>query len=263
MPTTLTGLLLFIVLLLPGFAYLVGKERNGTERRLSPFRETVAIVAASVTAELAVLTVFAVVRTLWPSATPDIGALIRDSGTYLGGGPGHHGQYAQVAAWGVGLLALASIFAYLATMPRIRGLIVRLTGPYPHDSTVSAWWILFDRWAGSRNIQLVCMLDDGSCVRGQFGSFNISADDSPDRDLILKKPIYYRPPGNPANEALYPVEAMCCSARRIVALFVNYSDPAAEETATSLSTADPQEAVEAAEQTAAVSEALPSAAGQR
>lgn len=55
MPTTLTGLLLFVVLLLPGFAYLVGKERNGTERRMSPFRETVAIVAASVTCELVVL----------------------------------------------------------------------------------------------------------------------------------------------------------------------------------------------------------------
>lgn len=45
MPTTLTGLLLFVVFLLPGFAYLVGKERNGTERQTSPFRETVAVVA--------------------------------------------------------------------------------------------------------------------------------------------------------------------------------------------------------------------------
>lgn len=31
MPTTLSGLLLFVVMLLPGFAYLVGKEeQNGT-----------------------------------------------------------------------------------------------------------------------------------------------------------------------------------------------------------------------------------------
>ena len=47
MPTTLTGLLLFVALLLPGFAYLVGKERHGTERRLSPFRETVPWLPAS------------------------------------------------------------------------------------------------------------------------------------------------------------------------------------------------------------------------
>jgi hypothetical protein len=32
----------------------VGKERNGTERHTSPFRETVAIVAASVTSEIAI-----------------------------------------------------------------------------------------------------------------------------------------------------------------------------------------------------------------
>ncbi len=76
MPTTLTGLLLFVVMLLPGFAYLVGKERNGTERRLSPFRETVAIISASVASEVVILLIFAVVRTLWPSETPNVGALL-------------------------------------------------------------------------------------------------------------------------------------------------------------------------------------------
>ena len=95
-PTTLTGLLLFVVLLLPGFAYLVGKERHGTERRLSPFRETVAIVAASVTSELFVLIVFAAIRALWPSRTPDVGALIRDAGSYL---RSSHVHYQNLAVW--------------------------------------------------------------------------------------------------------------------------------------------------------------------
>ena len=47
MPTTLTGLVLFVVLLLPGFAYVTGKERHTTGQRLSHFRETAAVVAAS------------------------------------------------------------------------------------------------------------------------------------------------------------------------------------------------------------------------
>lgn len=224
MPTTLTSLLLFVVMLLPGFAYLVGKERHGTERRLSPFRETVAIVAASITSELVVLVVFAGVRALWPSVTPDVGALVRDGGTYLRGNGDHHGQYANVAAWGIGLLATAVVLAYLATNPKVRRRLEWLTGPYPHDSTVSAWWILFDRWAGNRKIELVAMLDDGSCVRGQFGSFNTSADDSPDRDLILQRPIFYRPAGS-SEETLYETAAVCCPASRIVALFVNYVEP--------------------------------------
>jgi hypothetical protein len=224
-PTTLTGLLLFVVLMLPGFGYLVGKERHGTERRLSPFRETVAIVAASVTSELIVLLLFASVRAVWPSITPDVGALVRNSSTYLRGGPAESGHYRTVAAWGVGMLIAASLLAYLATDPKIRRLAERVTGPYPHDSTVSGWWILFERWAGTRRIELVCMLDDGSCVRGQFGSFNTSADDSPDRDLILQRPIYYRPPGSGSQEVPYPAAAVCCAASRIVALFVNYFEP--------------------------------------
>src|SRR5579863_5022619 len=99
MPTTLTGLLLFVALLLPGFAYLVGKERHGTERHTSPFRETVAVVAASVTSELAVLAVFAAIRAVRPSWTPDIGALIHDGSAYVAA------HYRSLAAWGFVMLA--------------------------------------------------------------------------------------------------------------------------------------------------------------
>ena len=120
------------------------------------------------------------------------------------------------------------LVAYLATVPAIRRTTERLTGPYPDDSTVSAWWILFERWRNGRDVQVACMLDDGSAVRGQLGSFNTSADDSPDRDLILKEPIY-RPPGETANEVLWDMSAVCCPARRIVSLFVIYSEPVQTE----------------------------------
>jgi hypothetical protein len=224
-PTTLTGLLLFVVMLLPGFAYLVGKERHGIERRLSPFRETVAIVAASVTSELVVIGIFAAIRTLWPSITPNVGLWLRQGTLYLYGNQSHRGHYEIFAAWGIGLLVLATAIAYATTIPRIRRLGKWLTGPYPHESTVSSWWILFETWKGAREIEVVCILDDGSSVRGKFGSFNISADDSPDRDLILQNPLYYSPPGE-EDEVPYPVSSVCIAARRIVTMFVNYTDPA-------------------------------------
>ncbi len=244
MPTTFTGLLLFVVVLLPGFAYLVGKERHGTERRLSPFRETVAIVAASVTSELVVLVIFAVIRTLRPSITPDVGALLRQGAIYLRGNQSHHGHYQLFAAWGVGLLALAMAIAYGATIPRVRRIGEWLTGPYPHESTVSAWWMLFERWRSARNTEVTCILDDGSSVRGQFGSFNISADDSPDRDLILSKPIYYSPPGE-EDEVPYPVWAVCIAARRIVTMFVTYTDPVSVSPSSSGVDAAPEKALSA------------------
>lgn len=277
MPTTLTGLLLFVVLLLPGFAYLIGKERHGTERRLSPFRETVAIVAASVTSELAMFVIFAGIRALWPSGTPDVGALIRNGRDYLLGTHGHPGQYRLVSVWGISLLAAASLVAYLATKPKIRRplenkprltrlieprpklkrLVEKLNGPpYPHDSMVSAWWVLFERWPRGRDIQVACILDDGSAVRGKFGSFNNSADDSADRDLVLQEPIFYRPPGEKAREVLWDMSAVCCSARHIVSLFVTYSE---REQQSAIPLQEPQ-VHETSAVSAEQSEAMPSSA---
>lgn len=47
MPTTVSGLLLFVVLLLPGFAYQIGKKRRGSERTTSVLRETAAVVTSA------------------------------------------------------------------------------------------------------------------------------------------------------------------------------------------------------------------------
>jgi hypothetical protein len=219
MPDTLTSLFLFLVLLLPGFAYLVGRERNSTERQLSAFREPAVIVVASVTSELFVLIVFAAVRTLWPSITPDVGALIHDAGTYIRGGssPQQPAHYRLVAVWGVGLLVSATGLAYLAALPSIRDLVNR-----PHESTMSAWWVVFEKWRDNRNIEIACMLDDGSAIRGQLVSFNRSADDSPERDLVLQEPLYYRPPGEKAQEVPWDASVVCLSASRIVSMFVGY-----------------------------------------
>jgi Family of unknown function (DUF6338) len=242
MPTTLTGLLLFVVTLLPGFAYVVGKERHGTERRLSTFRETVAIVIASVVSEITVLVIFSVIRTLWPSSTPNVGALLAQPSLYLFGNESHKAHYQNVAIWALASLIAATLIAYVATIPRLRRLAERLAGPYPHESAASSWWILFVQWKRTRQIEVICILDDGSSVRGRLGSFNISADDSPERDLVLIDPLYYIPPGE-ENEAAYDVSAVCISASRIVTMFVNYTAPVAVSPAPSSGgAADPQAA---------------------
>jgi hypothetical protein len=246
MPTTLTGLLLFVVLLLPGFAYVVGKERHGTERHLSTFRETVAIISASAISIVVVLVIFAVIRALWPSGTPNVGALLDQRNLYLFGNEGHKGHYQSFAIWGIVLLAIAMFSAYVATFPRLRRVGERLGWSHPHESTASSWWILFEQWKKARKIEIICILDDGSSLRGQLGSFNISADDSPDRDLILTDPLYYAPPGE-ENEVPYDVSAVCISARRIVTMFVNYTAPASVSPS-SAAAAAPQAASSAAQQ---------------
>ncbi|WP_220505533.1 DUF6338 family protein [Microbispora sp. H10830] len=217
MPTTLVGVILFVVLMLPGFAYLVGKERVGTERRTSPFRETVAIAAASVTSELAVFGLFAVVRAVRPDLTPNVGQLIQHPETYA---PVH---YEELIGWGVGLLLAAVALARAATWPRLRNSVVvrRLFGAYPHESTVSAWWILFRQWAPGTKVSVGCHLDDGSYVSGKLETFNTLADDSQDRDLIIRGPVQFRPDNKSELEEL-DCGAVSIPGRRIVLMTVRH-----------------------------------------
>lgn len=98
MPTTLTGVLLFVVLLLPGLAYQVGKERRGTERTTSVLRETAAVVAASVASEIFVL---AATSWLW-SRHIDFGRLVREPRKYWLRHPIGRGRPTEWAKSGVG-----------------------------------------------------------------------------------------------------------------------------------------------------------------
>jgi hypothetical protein len=231
MPTTLTGLLLFVVLLLPGFAYLVGKERAGTERRASPFRETVAIVSASVTSELFVLVLLS---PFWSRAL-DVDKLVSDPGGYWQERPG------LLALWGLLLLLASTGVAYAATRPSIRNpswgwlewswvrklreRLPWLQSEYPHSSSVSAWWLLFETWKEEGDdIFVGCVLDDGSAVRGSLESFNNSADDNPNRDIVLLPPITYREPNGRKGTDL-KCSAVCIPASRIVMMQVSYVSP--------------------------------------
>jgi hypothetical protein len=219
MPTTLAGLLIFVVLLLPGFAYLVGKERYGTERHTSPFRETVAVVAASVTSELVILALFTLVRWLSPTLTPNISALVHGGSAYAAE------HYQSLTTYGLLMLALAAAVAYCATVPKVRQLFKRfpVVGAYPHDSTVSAWWMMFEKLPRGRDVQVGCNLEDGSYVTGLLASFNNSADDSPDRDIVLGAPIKYRPPGTTIDPIPYgSASVVSIPASRIVSTFAGY-----------------------------------------
>lgn len=214
MPTTLTGLLLFVVLLMPGFAYLVGKERSGVERKMTAFRETVSIVTASIVSESVILAIFAVIRVVRPSIGPPVGRLPEQGASYL------IAHYTEFAPWGAGLLLAATVLAYIASLPSLR-LLLPFQCQYPHESTASAWWKLFQQWYPDDAKHIGCILDDGSYVEGRLASFNRSGDDLPDRDLILMSPLKYRPPDSDETSD-YPAGALCVSASRIVVMFVSY-----------------------------------------
>jgi uncharacterized protein DUF6338 len=214
-PTTLTGVLLFVVLLLPGFAYAVGRERAAVERKLPALRETASIVAASITFELVVLLV------LWPawSRAIDFNALNRSPGKYWQQHP------ALLAVWGLGMLGLAALIAYTAAKPNLRRRLSKIMGEYPHPSATSAWWVVFRKWTPSGGTVTVgCYLEDGSYLAGHLKSFSNAADDTADRDLILTAPIFYR---RCPNDLLHQLDAgaIVVSGRRILFMTAKHWKP--------------------------------------
>jgi hypothetical protein len=235
MPTTLTGLLLFVVLLLPGFAYQVGKERRGTERPASVLRETAAVVAVSVASE-----VFVLIATSWLwSRHIDFGRLVRDPRKYW------HCHPADIIWWAVGLLAGAIAVAYLVTLfrsakvPRwghrvarqLKRIRIKKHRPvfvaarwvwrritFVHPSTMSAWAALF-RDAAAYEMLVDIRLTDGAWVSGAVLSYSTVGADTSDRELILGPPIKWRGAKGTALHD-YPVSNVAVSARQISAMFV-------------------------------------------
>ncbi|MFJ5308115.1 DUF6338 family protein [Streptomyces sp. NPDC088350] len=206
MPTTITGLVLLVVLLLPGLTFVIVRDRRGSEQRTTPFRETGIVVFGSVIAEIITLGIFGVARALMPGLTPDVGRLVREGTAYA------RNHYVEISWWAAGFLLVSCLIAACAA---------QLTGKSPHPSAASAWWIMFDSWFPGENPVVGCVLEDGSYVEGRQASFNVSSDDSPDRDLILVEPLKYRAPGA-AEATSLPWGAACISARQIVTMFVSY-----------------------------------------
>jgi hypothetical protein len=86
---------------------------------------------------------------------------------------------------------------------------------------------MFEKWYPGENPIVGCTLEDGSYIEGRQASFNVSSDDSPDRDLVLVHPLKYRAPGATETHDL-PWGMACISARRIVTMLVSYP-PAPEQ----------------------------------
>jgi hypothetical protein len=221
-PSDLTGLLLFVILLLPGFAYNSIRARRRPDRQLTALQETVIIVTASLTALVATGVVFAIIRALLPGVTPDVRTALFSTRAYL------QAHYVQTAWWAVAYLAVAILGAlgvaeaqesqWLSRSRYLRG----LAAP-PDPSTQSGWWIAFRPGLDAgHQVHVGCTLDDGSYVSGRLRSYSQVAEDTADRDLVLRAPVTVRPPGATEAREVPNVTWMTISARHIVTMAVTY-----------------------------------------
>lgn len=221
-PSSALGLLLFVVLLWPGFAHSTVRARRFPAQQLTALRETASIVTSSLTSILVVGALFAVARATWPGATPDVGRVLFDPHGYLAA------HYVSVIWWGTGMLALAVGGAAGTAAVRMSERIRRTRGlrwltAAPAVSSMSAWWLAFTEVDWDQvDIYLGCTLDDGSYVSGRLFSFSRAEDDSADRDLLLTTPLRVRPRGATLAEEIPRAQLMTVSARHLVTMTVSY-----------------------------------------
>jgi hypothetical protein len=203
-PTTLIGVAILVALLGPGFCYEAARERRFPSRNESVFRETVHIAAASVILNGLVLLVFWTARAIWPHQTVNVGKLIAHPHAYW------VASYHLILGWSIGLLIAACIMGLIAGhfFPEGKGTLY-----------ASSWWRLFQIYPDAEKY-VGCQLVDGSYISGQLYSYNMEAQEIPDRDLVLMNAKYRSPKGKDLVKLGATLTAV--SARQIQFLSVTY-----------------------------------------
>jgi hypothetical protein len=221
-PSGLTGVLAFVVLLWPGFVYNSIRGRRRPARQLTSLQETIVVVTASLTAVAITGVLFGVIRLIWPGRTPDVRSLLFQPHTYL------QAHYVATAWWASAFIVVAVFgaagvaFAQASTRLGATGLF-RLLAPLPDPSSMSSWWIAFSgRDLAREEIHVGCALDDGSFISGRLHSYSQLAADSADRDLVLRAPLSVRAAGSSQAQPIERAALMTVSARNIVSITVTY-----------------------------------------
>ncbi len=227
-PSTLLGLLLLVLLLAPGLAYILRYDRVIPAPVHSPFRETLRVIFVSVSCLVVTGLLFAFVRWRLPKRTPDVRGLVQDPAAFV---RGHH---VQVFWWMLALIGFATLLAVIAADPRVVRLRRRwsrhmvfewLLGDAPIRET-SEWRQAFveRRPPDTDEVFVGIQMADGSYVQGYLDSYNAKLPEDDQRELTLRmaemrpakgKKIYYLAP------------RVILSAKQITRLDVRYLDTSA------------------------------------
>lgn len=229
MPTTLSSIVVFVSLLVPGFVYLNRIESHLPGRKFTALRETASVVTTSLLTNTLTLALFGLLRILSPKETPDVGLLVQNPSTYF------KGHYAEVTIWGAALLATSIFLSAAFAVPpawvgRVFAEVEHWPGPQLNAALLrrrrgsitpeSGWGRAFYRYADS-SVHLGLQLRDGSYVYGRLLEFNPQIDETGDRSLQLAGPIELRAPG---GEKPKPIDAdvMIIGAGEIKTITVHY-----------------------------------------
>jgi hypothetical protein len=217
-PTTLGGLVVFVLLLVPGFVHYIQRRQAVPQRSLSPLVETATLATVSLATIAVAAAVFGLARTFLPDHSPDIRRLLVDGMEYAAPRVGY------LLVWAGALLLFSSTLALLLAM-RLGPLGSLSTRFAPAIVDVSAWYHEFEEGPPGTFVYLGCDLRDGSYMGGILEWYSTAVEETADRDLALASPITFQPPSEgeePQAEDLEGVSRVIVSARDVVRIYVSY-----------------------------------------
>lgn len=229
-PSSAVGVLLFVVLLAPGLAYVLRHERVVPARPHTAFREGLRVVFVSLACLLVTGLLAATLRSAFPRNTPNIRGLVQDP---LGYWRGHH---VQLTWWALAFILFATLLGWVSADRRLVELVDRLegtkavrwlTGAHVTDITAtSAWYRVLKLEAKKHRpteIQVGAAIDDGTYVQGWLWSFNVDADETQDREVVLSAPLHLTTQDGRVHP--YGAQLAILSARHIIRLDVVFVKP--------------------------------------
>lgn len=222
MPSSLIGLLISIVTLMPGFVYYTIRRQLVPTRRLSRTMEVAGFIVVAITSNAIVLILIALIRLLpWIPRVPySLTQVLRDPAEYL---LANDTRLAMVAILTVviivGASALSAVFAY--RLPPFKYLSEKLG---PAITETSRWFRIFEsQKPENSSVYVVCELRDGGSVGGRLDWFNTNPEEGTRRDIVLGPPLgVVRSIGNEFVQIPENISRIVVSARDIRYVYVSY-----------------------------------------
>ena len=209
-PTTITGIVILLLLVLPGFVFVTFRERHQPARKLSVLRETSAVLAATLGAYLVPLAATVAVAVFSPAFRTDLASALASPTAYESAHPFRCAAF--VVAW---VLVGSLVAGFLGS---------RWMGKRFSSEGGSAWWKMFEP-AGLRredySVEVTATLTDGSTITGTLYSWSRDGEDIPDRELVLQQPLWIQPANSTKVRELGGA-AMSISARNARTIAVRY-----------------------------------------
>ena len=237
MPSTLSGLLIFVYILIPGYCYYAVRRRLTPTRRVTSIVDAANAIFVAMVTNALMLVIYGITQVVpWiREHSPSVVHLLRDSSGYL---LHSNARLAYLGTWATILLIGSSAFATALAFrsvsnPKAQPIspIRKLWERYPARVVdVSVWDYYFHNLAPDDSvIYLECHLHDSSYAAGILAWYNTDIDDSPDRDLVLSRPLTVTSAdGSALVESGYD-QHVILSARDIRQMIVTYVDPAVIE----------------------------------